>query len=490
MTRRKRLVAYGILGAVALISRAVGWGWGFPLKFGHIDESVVLFYSLRIVDGAWAPGFFDYPGFFFYVLAGVLRATQTLGHWAGWVPSMGELLSGYLNGDSRFFLLTARGLSMVFGLATVALTADMGRRRAGESVGWAAGVLLAVNPLHVLHCHYGTVDVAAAFLTLLALDRIDVFWANPTRRNGLGAAVAVGLGAATKYYPGILWLLVVAEPFWRRRPRAAAWAAVLTVAALGAYAVGSPETLVSIREFARRFGHLFPKIVGAPGTAIPLVSTVRGLSEGLGPLVLGGALVGAVRVLRGGPPGKVIVAGAGLLLGFIGFWRGQSPHYALALYPVAALLAVQGFQWTGRCHRWCPAVLWGMSILLCLGGDARDWAMLRARDSRLEAGDWVRAHVAPGAKILRSAHTPEFGARDGYSVKVDFTNQSFSDWASGGPIPDSLRGYDLLIYATYEKADDAVLKVFMNHFPLRQSFARRPPRFPHHPRVFIFDGHG
>ncbi|HNI58193.1 MAG TPA: hypothetical protein PKZ00_11490, partial [Elusimicrobiota bacterium] len=146
MTRRKRLVAYGILGAVALISRAVGWGWGFPLKFGHIDESVVLFYSLRIVDGAWAPGFFDYPGFFFYVLAGALRATQTLGHWAGWVPSMGELLSGYLNGDSRFFLLTARGLSMVFGLATVALTADMGRRRAGESVGWAAGVLLAVNP--------------------------------------------------------------------------------------------------------------------------------------------------------------------------------------------------------------------------------------------------------------------------------------------------------------------------------------------------------
>jgi 4-amino-4-deoxy-L-arabinose transferase-like glycosyltransferase len=291
---------------------------------------------------------------------------------------------------------------MVFGLATVALTADMGRRRAGESVGWAAGVLLAVNPLHVLHCHYGTVDVAAAFLTLLALDRIDVFWANPTRRNGLGAAVAVGLGAATKYYPGILWLLVVAEPFWRRRPRAAAWAAVLTVAALGAYAVGSPETLVSIREFARRFGHLFPKIVGAPGTAIPLVSTVRGLSEGLGPLVLGGALVGAVRVLRGGPPGKVIVAGAGLLLGFIGFWRGQSPHYALALYPVAALLAVQGFQWTGRCHRWCPAVLWGMSILLCLGGDARDWAMLRARD----VGDWDSLSLRRDEVQVEQGDTP------------------------------------------------------------------------------------
>lgn len=490
MTRRKRLAALGLLGAVALGLRVVAFGWGLPLKFGHIDESVVLFYSLRMVDGAWAPGFFDYPGMFFYLLAGAIRAVQTFGHLIGLVPSMPELLAAYLNGDSDFFLRVARGVTVMFALATVGLTVDMGRRRSGWPLGISAGTLLAVNPLHVLHSHYGTVDVAAAFMTLLALDRIDVFWSEPTRRNGAGAAVSVGLGAAMKYYPGILLPLLIGEPFWRRRPGAAWRAAGLSAAALGAYALGSPETLVALPDFCRRFGHLFPKIVGTPGTSIPFVATAWGLIEGLGPLVMGGALAGAARVVSERLPWKRIGLGAGLLLGFIGLWRGQSPHYALALYPVAALFAALGFQWTARRHRFLPPLLWGASVLFGLGADARLLSNLRARDSRLEAADWVRAHVAAGSKILRWAHTPEFNARDGYSVRVDFTNQTIRDWTPGGPVPASLRGNDFLIYATYEKGDDTVLNALRERFALRQSFERRVPRFPHHPRVFIFDGHG
>ncbi|MBL0350846.1 MAG: glycosyltransferase family 39 protein [Elusimicrobia bacterium] len=490
MTRRKRLVALGLLGAAALGLRWVAFDWGFPLKFGHIDESVVLFYSLRMVDGAWAPGFFDYPGLFFCLLAGAIRSAHALGHLIGFVPSMPELLAAYMSGDSRFFLGVSRGLTVIFALATVALTVDMGRRRSGWTLGLSAGALLAVNPLHVLHSHYGTVDVAAAFMTLLALDRIDVFWGNPTRRNGAGAAVAVGLGAAMKYYPGILLPLLIAEPFWRRRPGAAGWAAGLSAASLGAYALGSPETLVALPDFCRRFGHLFPKIVGTPGTSIPLVAMVGGLIVGLGPLVMGGAVAGAARVVRDRLPWKRVGVGAALLLGFIGLWRGHAPHYALALYPVAALFAALGFQWTGRRHRFLPLLLWGTSVLFGLGADVAELSMIRARDSRLEAADWVRARVAPGSKILRWAHTPEFNARDGYFVKVDFTNESIRDWAPGGPVPAALRGQDFLIYATYEKGDDAVLDALKERFALRQSFERRLPRFPHHPRVFIFDGHG
>jgi hypothetical protein len=68
----------------ALIPRLWALDWAFPLKKGHIDEAVVVFYSLRAAAGNLNPdGFFDYPGLFLYALAalfkGVLLAARLIG---------------------------------------------------------------------------------------------------------------------------------------------------------------------------------------------------------------------------------------------------------------------------------------------------------------------------------------------------------------------------------------------------------------------------
>jgi len=52
-------LASAILAGLAL--RITGITWGLPLKYAHIDESVVIFYSFRFFSGDLNPRvFFDY----------------------------------------------------------------------------------------------------------------------------------------------------------------------------------------------------------------------------------------------------------------------------------------------------------------------------------------------------------------------------------------------------------------------------------------------
>lgn len=70
LTERRGI--FGCAAAVLLAAglRAVAFGWGLPLKYAHIDESVVSFYAMRIASGVFNPGFYDYPGLFLNLLAG------------------------------------------------------------------------------------------------------------------------------------------------------------------------------------------------------------------------------------------------------------------------------------------------------------------------------------------------------------------------------------------------------------------------------------
>src|SRR5262245_12919600 len=191
---QKAILAF--LGIAAVLPRFWALDWGLPLRHAHIDESVVLFYALRVVAGDPNPQvFFDYPGLFLYVLAALFQVVLLGARLAGAVPDAASALAAYTRGGLDLFTPAARVLNAGLGVATVFWVYWMGRRRGGFYTGVTAGLLLAVNRLHVLHSHYATVDVAAALLSLLALDRILDFWETSEFRTGAWAAFLVGLAA-------------------------------------------------------------------------------------------------------------------------------------------------------------------------------------------------------------------------------------------------------------------------------------------------------
>jgi hypothetical protein len=123
---------FGCAAAVLLAAglRAVAFGWGLPLKYAHIDESVVSFYAMRIAAGVFNPGFYDYPGLFLNLLAGFFRAGLAL---AG--GSFADAALRYAAGDSAALTLTARGLSFLFALGTVAPGVSDGAPMVGGGCG-------------------------------------------------------------------------------------------------------------------------------------------------------------------------------------------------------------------------------------------------------------------------------------------------------------------------------------------------------------------
>jgi hypothetical protein len=260
----------------------------------------------------------------------------------------------------------------------------------------------------------------------------------------------------------------------------------MSLAALGAFTLGSPSTLLAFPEFASRFQHLFPKIVGTPGGTFPFVSTVPLLFTGLGGLSFLLALVGGAWALREKGYWSAVTLGVLFLFLFIGSWRGQAAHYGLGLYPPLFLLACRGMARLGTRHRKWAGVLWSAAFVLALFPTVRELRYIGSEDARLTAGRWVREHIAPGRKILRLAHTPEFSPRDPYSVKVDFVNQTVAGLTPGKEISPEIQNYDCLIYSSFHPQQDPVLEGLKSQLLLLHSVEDRPPRFPHHPAVFVF----
>ena len=413
------LFALPLLAALAVRLKALGWG--LPLRYAHIDESVVTFYSLKIAEGDLRPVFFDYPSFFLNLSAAAFRLAAGVGAFFSGL-SLEDRLLLYSAGDGSFFTLVTRVLSLGFALGTVALLVQAGRKQGSLAVGVTAGLCLAFNPLHLRHSHYGTVDAAVTLLTFGAMLRIADYAKRLDSRSAVESGALVGLAAATKYFPGILLIPLLAVPFWRSGVRPLRLAGFSAAAAFLGFALGSPSTLLAFPSFLARFAHLSPKIVGVPGRAIPFVDTVQGLWNSAGPLLLLLGIAGLVLDLRKGGDRRVLAL---LWLGvfaFMGLWAVQSPHYILALYPGLFLMGASAVNTVCGERPALRAAVLSALVLVSVPGALRETRYLSTPDTRLRAGDWVRSHIPSGSSVLRFAHTPEFRRGDA-QLLLQFTDQ-------------------------------------------------------------------
>jgi hypothetical protein len=332
--------------------------------------------------------------------------------------------------------LVGRALSLLLLLVTVAATCRLGARLGGTTAGWLSGAFLGVCALFVLYGHFFTPDICLTFLftlsVLLAVRSLQTEGRSPLWH----AAAVAGLAASVKYN-GALALVGVALAI---RPHGVKRALAAGGAFVAGFALGTPYALLAPREFmegvvwqlahaASTHGLVFAGT--PPGWVYHVISS---MGIGLGwPLlaVLGGGTVlsgalgrreGAWRILAGTALAYYAVIGASPL---------KFSRYVLPLLPLCAVLGAAG--WSVLFRR-APrrvalaagglvgvGVLWGG--LLCVAHDS----VLMGRDTRIEAGQWLRTNAAAGDTVLLFGrpyfYTPPVDA-DRYHVVVSEMEES------------------------------------------------------------------
>ncbi len=397
--RRFRALLLG-LALLALALRLHGLGWDSWHHF-HPDErrvaeavATISFSPLQL-----DPRFYAYGSFPMYVTRVAVAAAKVV------YPGLGEY---------DLAIRVGRGLSALWGAATVLLLGLLGRRLYGEAVGLLAAALLAVTVTHLQNCHFATNDVPLAFLVLAALALLLRAVEGSSAGRWAAAGAVTGLAVATKIsalplaLPMAIGLGLYA--FRTGSPRAALRAAAVTAAAVAAaFALAEPYALFSWQRFTAdvleqsrmvRQAGLYPythQYSGAPR----LLYEVRELVLwGMGPLLGVTALAGLVQRLtrRTRASEWLLLAWVIPFLALNASFEIKYPRYLLPLVPLLCLwgavllarLAARGRR--GRALR--TLVLGGTAVY------ALAFAAISTREHTVrQASRWFHEHVPAGTRV-------------------------------------------------------------------------------------------
>lgn len=397
--RRFRTILLG-LSMLALALRLFGLAWDSWHHF-HPDErriaeavATISFSPLQL-----DPRFYAYGSFPLYVTRVAVAAAKVV------VPGLGEY---------DLAIRVGRGLSALWGAATVLLLGLLGRRLYGESAGLLAAALLAVTVTHLQNSHYATNDVPLAFLVLAALALLLRAVDGASAGRWAAAGAVTGLAVATKIsalplaLPIALGLGLYA--FRTRSTRATLRAAAAAAgAAAAAFALAEPYALLSWQRFAAdvleqsrmvRQAGLYPythQYSGAPR----LLYEVRELVLwGMGPLLGVTALAGLVQRL-----GRRTRATEWLLLAWVipfllvnASFEIKYPRYLLPLVPLLCLwgaVLLARLVERGRHGRAARAIVLGGTALYALA-----FSSIYTREHTVrQASAWFYDHVPAGTRV-------------------------------------------------------------------------------------------
>ena len=443
---RRRAMAIGGIVAVAAVLRFWGLSGGIPSSLG-VDEPQIMIRSLAMVrTGDFNPHFFDYPGLYLYLQAGVIIARFLAGASSGAWWSLSQV------GDHDFYLW-GRALTALFGTATVYVVYLAGRRW-GTPHALLAAALLAVLPMHVRESHFVLTDVPTAFFVALALVLSLRAEERGTGSAFAWAGAAAGLATGTKYTACVAILLPLAAaamgagPFDVRIRRALAASAAF----FAAFLMVAPYTVLDLPGFLNGFGALAAAVPKRPASAesgwLVYLKHVR-IALGWPGFILAGAglILFAVRVVRGpARVGSVLV-----LLVMPVFWlmiidrKLIFARYLMPIIPFVCLLVATAVVScaTGLLRIPLPRMAARTLIVaLAVAVLARptftavsfDRDMSRPTTVGL-AAEWISQHGKPGTRIVHELASLHFLPGQFYRVEylTSLTEQGL-DFYLGGKV--------------------------------------------------------
>lgn len=399
--------------ALGLWLRLVNLDYGLPAQ-PHIDEWRVVQNASRIAYSEpreLHPGFFNYPAFQVYLLAGAFNAAELL------VPAEAEG-TAVRQRDLRL----GRALTVAFSAGTVLATYALGWLWGGRATAVVAGLFLAVAPYPALGAHYTNVDTPMTFWLTLAACACLVHVRRGRLAWLLAAAAAIGLATASKY-PALASVPMLAAASAGARPGgepAGRWLANVALAGLvvlAVFSVAAPFSWLDFEGFLQALvgesshmeeGHLgFDLVPEGWIYQRGIYQLAAGLPFALGiPLYLM-ALGGLARfVLRPQLAGLVLAAGTVPLFALVCLPTVVFVRYLLPLLPFMAVLAASFGCGLAASSRKPLAALGAASIALTLAYSfAFTWSQLRSiepQNGTLVAA-WIREHVAPGPVSIAGA---------------------------------------------------------------------------------------
>ena len=400
-----------VLAAAAAL-RFWALGHGLPYSPG-IDEPEIAERALNMMrSGSLNPqGFYDYPTLYMYVqlAAYIVR-----------------FLAGSLNGewtslnaaDPTAFFLWGRGVTALFGVATVLLVFNAGMRWGARHALLAAG-LLAVMPIHVQSSHYVLADTPTTFFVTLALVLTLAAHERGTAVAFGWAGAAAGLAAATKYNGAVALLMPLLACIMtpRGRDSRVRCAAATLAACAAAFLAGAPYTVLDLPGFLNGFAGLAAHYqLGPAPPEEPWITYLKHLRIHFGYaaalLAVAGLVLAIVRIIKG--PGRVRWAVL-LVMPVALFYLISGQHlvfarYLLPMVPMLCLLAatavVSGVSLLRRYE--IPrapraaliAALTAAALAHPLYASIKFDRMIGRRDTIRMAYEWMQQNVPPGAPIV------------------------------------------------------------------------------------------
>lgn len=454
VSERKSGIAVAAIVAGAFALRVWAIGWGMPLRQAHIDESVMIFYAMHLFA---EHVFYDYPTLFVYLLWIIFSGMFGAGSLMGAFASLDQFAGAFLHGDPSLFYIPARLLSACAGTASVYLLYRIGKEQ--WNIGYAPALILAVLPYHVLHSHYATTDVTAVFFLLWACLHFGRYYNTSSARELYRGTFVLGLAVATKYYPAVFFLPVMAVTLMRGRRAALTPLAIAIALGAAGFALGCPYAVLHVSDFLQKFSYHANLTAGVPDpsaflTGLKALARML-MSQRMLILCCGWAGVFTAGVLAASPAGRRRLA---FWLSFplvylclISVWRTSNERYLMSVIPFLILtgtgaLAVIAAR-IGRPRLLHIPVL--AAALLCFGWSVKTDLLLARPDTRIVARQWMVDHIPPGARMLRTINTPEFTAADPYAVTVDW----FGDTLKTTTPAALAQTYDYILVSADSRSD-------------------------------------
>jgi hypothetical protein len=262
-----------------------------------------------------------------------------------------------------------RWISVVFAVAAVLFSYDLGRRLDGRVAGIAAAIVVAASGMLAVYGSFGRMYALFAFAAALAVDLFVRCVQRPTTGTVAAASAAAWLLPAVHPYGGIVVAVEagVALFLWRGRPLRPAWPAALAVLAMTPLAVADLRLADRFEVSSEQKGRL----ATWPEARQQLEDAVRGFGGGSGWTLVVFLLLaasGIVILLRRWPElvawGLIAFAGPPLLATLVRTGRAPdlSPrHLIFALPFFAAFVGVAVARIPGR-----PLPLVGLVVVAAL----------------------------------------------------------------------------------------------------------------------------
>ncbi len=427
---RARAAAF-LLPALLMLSLAVRFtGLGHEVEGRYyLDEGTYYHHASEINGGDVLRFSFVYPHLTYYADAFVLWLASLF---PGVIARLAAGVYGVQGVQEPLGVswLLLRGVVALLSALTVVPVFRIAERLGGRTAGALASLLLIFSPLYNEGSHLNTCDVPSAFFATLCLLFAARLVDGESTRDYLLAGVAAGLAAASKYPAGVVAVAIVAVWLrWRiNRIASRNWSWGLLgagLAALASFTVSMPSLLFFPRQ----------ALLGGRG----IFFGARQYSQGgwLGVMPANNGLFYAQNLAWsfGVPVLLVGLAGLFLLSRDVRrrlLWLLPYPALYLILiasmnmvvrrnlYPMvpiltvflglglAALLSWLRARTNAGAAKWLAPAAAALLLVLPLWRTAEQDVALSRPSTREVAADWIRAHVPPGATLVKESYTPNF----------------------------------------------------------------------------------